>query len=120
MLKRLWLDEGGAILSAELLLLMVILVIGLSVGMVALRDAIVSQYGELALAIAGVDTSFGWSGLYYECAIAGGFGDGDGSFAWAADSYRLATYNVDGYLTLSDMLITGVAPTEEKADTTPF
>ena len=40
MLKRLWLDEGGAVLSTELILLLVITVIGMVVGLTALRDAV--------------------------------------------------------------------------------
>jgi hypothetical protein len=111
MLKSLWLDEGGAILSAELILLMVILVIGISVGMVAVRDAMDSQFVELALSIAAIDTSFGYDGVVYT----EGLGGSEGS-AWAADSARTAVYNADGYAEVSDLLV-AVAATEEKGDT---
>ena len=66
MLMRLWSDEGGAILSAELILVMVILVIGVSVGLVAVRDAVDSQFVELGLSIAAIDTSFQYDGLSYD------------------------------------------------------
>ncbi len=65
MLKRLWLDEGGAILSTELILLMVILVIGLTVGMVVLRDAVVSEFQGLAAAVNSIDSGYAWSYLEY-------------------------------------------------------
>jgi hypothetical protein len=92
MLKRLWLDEGGAILSAELLLIMVILVIGITVGMVALRDAVVGQYGDVAGAIAAIYPAYEWAGLSYESSGQSAFfigegGIGDGiSYAWVAPS----------------------------------
>jgi hypothetical protein len=112
MVKRLWLDEGGAVLSAELILLMVILVIGVSVGMVVLRDAIDAQLTEVALSIAGIDTSFSYDGLVYTEA-SGGTGGG----AWVADSARSAVYDVTPGLAVTDILAT-YAATEEKADTT--
>ena len=66
MLKKLWLDEGGALLSVELILLIVITVIGISVGMVVLRDAIVTEFQDLAAAINSVDPGYGIAGLSYE------------------------------------------------------
>jgi hypothetical protein len=109
MLKRLWLDESGAILSSELILLIVILVIGLTVGMVALRDAIVAQYADVALAIGGVDTSFGWDGLsYFESLV------GTGALAWVADSLRLATYNIDGAIDITGLTIEPIDQDEAK------
>ena len=52
MLKRLWRDEGGAILTTELILIMVLTVIGMIVGLTALRDAVDYQLADLAAAIA--------------------------------------------------------------------
>jgi hypothetical protein len=112
MLKRLWLDEGGAILSAELLLLMVILVIGLTVGMVAVRDAIDSQLGELALSIAAVDTGFGFTGLAYEDTLSNGTTPSSG---YVGGAQRVATYNVDGGADVSE-LITAIDMSEAKSD----
>ena len=65
MLKSLWLDEGGAVLSLELVLLLVILVIGATVGMVILRDAVVCTYQRVASAVDSIDPGFGWTGLEY-------------------------------------------------------
>jgi len=94
MLKRLWLDEGGAILSAELILIMVILVIGMVVGLTALRDAVDGQLGDIAGAIAAVNPSYAWSGIMYDPAGGGGplvdlsaSGIGDGqTYAFVAPS----------------------------------
>jgi hypothetical protein len=68
MLKRLWLDEGGAILSTELILILVITVIGLITGLVALRDSVDLQLADLAGAIAAIDVSYAWDGTAYTCA----------------------------------------------------
>lgn len=65
MLKKLWLDEGGVLLSVELILLVVITVIGISVGMVVLRDAVVTQFQSLAAAVESVDTGYAWGSLEY-------------------------------------------------------
>jgi hypothetical protein len=109
MLKSLWLDEGGAVLSAELLLLTVILVIGLSVGMVAVRDAIDAQFAELALSIAAIDTGFGYDGLEYEDGESG-----TGATAWVGGAERVATYSTGGGDGVDD-LITAVSMDEMKA-----
>jgi hypothetical protein len=111
MLKSLWLDEGGAVLSAELILLTVILVIGVSVGMVAVRDAVDAQFVELALSIAAVDTSFGFDGITYDETLGG-----TGGTAFVSDTLRLATFNEFGGTEVSDVL-TGVDATEDKGDT---
>ena len=108
MLRRLWSDEGGAILSAELILLMVILVIGISVGLVAVRDAVDSQLVEVALSIAAIDTSFQYDGLSYE-----GLSGGPDTSATVAGAERMATFNVAGGTDVTDVLST-VPATEDK------
>ena len=65
MLKKLWSDESGALLSVELILLIVITVIGISVGMVVLRDAVVTQFQSLAAALESVDPGYAWGSLEY-------------------------------------------------------
>jgi hypothetical protein len=66
MLNKLWLDEGGALLSVELILLIVITVIGISVGMVVLRDAVVTAFQDVSAALNSMDPSFSLDGLVYE------------------------------------------------------
>ena len=65
MLKNLWLDEGGAVLSFELMLLLVIVVIGVSVGMVILRDAVVSEFQCVAAAINTLNPGYMIADLQY-------------------------------------------------------
>jgi Flp pilus assembly pilin Flp len=65
MLKKLWLDEGGAVLSVELILLLVIVVIGIVVGMTALRDSIDFKFVELAEAVNRINPSYAVGGITY-------------------------------------------------------
>jgi len=67
-MKKLWMDEGGALLSVELILLMVILVIGLICGMQSLRTAIVTKLADVAGAVCAIDPTFGYSGTSYVAA----------------------------------------------------
>jgi len=55
--------QAGFIVSAELLLIATILVIGLIVGMVAVRDAVVAEYGDVAEAIGALDQSYSFEGI---------------------------------------------------------
>jgi hypothetical protein len=65
MLKRLWLDDAGVILSTELILIMVILVIGLVTGLQALRTAVDVKLADVAGAVYSIDPSYGFSGVVY-------------------------------------------------------
>jgi hypothetical protein len=76
MLKNLWLDEGGALLSVELILLMVITVIGISVGLVVLRDAVVSELQIVASAVNSIDPGYAWGSLEYVGVTSGAFVNG--------------------------------------------
>jgi hypothetical protein len=81
-MKRLWLDEGGAILSAELCLIMVLLVIGMVVGLTALRDAVDLQLCDIAGAIAAINPEYEWVGLSYVSSNLGG--TANGASAWVS------------------------------------
>jgi hypothetical protein len=65
MLKKLWMDESGVVLSTELILIMVILVIGLVTGLTALKTAVLIRLGDLAGAIGSIDVTYGFSGSGY-------------------------------------------------------
>jgi hypothetical protein len=82
-MKSLWMDEGGAILSFELMLLLVLVVIGISVGMVVLRDAVVSEFQWIAAAVNSLNPSYVVDGLTYVDLAAGGIATG-GTDATAA------------------------------------
>ena len=59
---RLWKEEAGAIVSAEIMLVMTILVLGVVVGLKSVRDSVVTELADVAQAIANVDQSIFYSG----------------------------------------------------------
>jgi hypothetical protein len=63
MFKSLWNDESGVILSAELVLIGTILVLGLIVGLVELQCSLVAELSDLASAFGNLDQSYQVSGL---------------------------------------------------------
>jgi len=62
-LTQLWGDEQGFVVSAELVLIGTILVIGMIVGLATVRDQVVQELGDFALAIAQVNQSYSFSGI---------------------------------------------------------
>ena len=63
MLKKFWNDEAGAIVSAELVLVLTILVIAMVVGLSSVRDSVVTELADIAQAIANVDQSYTVCGI---------------------------------------------------------
>jgi hypothetical protein len=63
MLKKLWNDEAGVILSAELVLVGTILVLGMIVGLVELQCALVAELSDLSSAFGNLDQSYQVSGF---------------------------------------------------------
>lgn len=63
MWKRFWSDEEGAVLSAELILLMTILVIGLVAGLTAVRNAVVTEMADVGAAVGSLNQGFTFNGL---------------------------------------------------------
>jgi hypothetical protein len=76
LLQRLWIDQDGFVITSELLLIVTILVIGLIVGMVAVRDAVVQELGDVAAAIGALDQSYQYNGTTSACATQGAFTSG--------------------------------------------
>jgi len=62
MLKALLHDETGAILSAELVLITTILVIGLIVGLSELQDAVVNELNDVGEAIGSLNQGYFYHG----------------------------------------------------------
>jgi len=62
-MKNLWNDEDGVILSAEIVLIGTVLVIGMMVGLVELQVAVVGELSDLGDAIGNLDQSYVASGL---------------------------------------------------------
>lgn len=117
-MKKLWMDESGAILSVELILIMVMVVIGLVVGLKALRDAVVAKLADVAAAVAAIDPGYGYGGITYLSVGTGQFASADG--AWVAGSQYESTmafeggwgagiYTPEAVLT-SEVAVAGTAP----------
>lgn len=63
MLKQLWNDDAGFIVSTELLLIFTIVVLGLVVGLTNVRNAVVTELTEVASAILALNQSYNITGL---------------------------------------------------------
>ncbi len=72
MIKRLWSEETGAIVSAEIMLIMSILVLGVVVGLKSVRDSVVTELADVAQALSNVDQSIFYSGTAGHHASTGG------------------------------------------------
>ena len=64
MLRKLWSDEAGFIISAELVLVATIVVIGLIVGLTVVRNQVVQELVDVGQAIGSISQSFGYAGTY--------------------------------------------------------
>ena len=63
MLNRFWNDEAGFIVSTELILIATILVIGMLVGLVSVRDQVAKELADVAEAISDIDQSYTFTGV---------------------------------------------------------
>lgn len=72
MLKKLWKDEAGLV-TLEYLFAATIIVIGLTVGLVVLKNSINAELTELGDAITSLNQSYSFSGQAFgSCASTGG------------------------------------------------
>jgi len=62
-MKKLWMDEAGAVVSAELILILTILVCGIIVGFTTLRDTIVTELADVSNAIGSLNQSYSFGGV---------------------------------------------------------
>jgi hypothetical protein len=63
MLRKLWKDQDGFVVSTELVLVATILVIGMVVGLATVRNAVVQELGDVALAIGNINQSYQYGGV---------------------------------------------------------
>lgn len=56
-------DEGGLIVSAELVIVATVIVLGLIVGLAQVQQAVVSELQDTALAFTGLNQSYGHNGF---------------------------------------------------------
>lgn len=71
-LSRLWSEQQGAIISAEIVLVASILVLGVVVGLASLRDSVVTELADVGQAIGNLDQSFSFSGVMGHHVFTGG------------------------------------------------
>lgn len=71
-IKRLWSEQTGAIVSAEIMLVGTILVLGVIVGLKSVRDSVVTELADVAQAVANVNQSYCYSGTSGHAASSGG------------------------------------------------
>lgn len=62
-LTQLWQDDQGFVISAELILVATILVIGMIVGLATLRDQVVQELGDVGAAFSQLVQSYSFSGI---------------------------------------------------------
>ncbi len=70
--SRLWNEQDGAIVSAEIMLIATILVIGVIVGLKSVRDSVVTELADVAQALANVDQSYSYSATFGHHAFTAG------------------------------------------------
>ena len=90
MFQELWKDEAGVIVSAELVLVGTILVIGMIVGLVELQTSVVDELNDLGEAIGSTNQSFSTS------SIAGQKTDGSVKAATAGSYFTDSQDSCDG------------------------
>lgn len=62
MLRKFWNDENGAIISAELALVLTIVVIGVIVGLSEVAKAVNTELNDISNALGALDQSYGFTG----------------------------------------------------------
>lgn len=72
-MKRLWSDESGFVVSAELIMIATIAVIGLLVGLVSVRDSVISELSDVAGAVQDQNQSYSLDGVVGHNANTAGF-----------------------------------------------
>ena len=80
LLKLLWLDQRGGVLSMELILLATVVVVGVLVGLATYRDAMVQEIGDTAAGISRLNQGYtfaavtrvgAFNGIPFDAAIDG-------------------------------------------------
>ena len=63
MFRKLWKDEAGFIVSAELVLVATMLVIGMITGLVVVRNQVVQELGDLGAALGMISQGYEYTGV---------------------------------------------------------
>ncbi len=62
-IKRKSSKQGGFVLTSELVLIVTIMVMGMTVGLVTMRDALTAEMEDVAEAIGALDQSYAFNGM---------------------------------------------------------
>ncbi len=89
--KRFWSDEAGVVISAELVLILTVTVLGILVGLVEVRNAIVGELSDLGLAFSHLNQSYAFAGM----SNWKGWGN---CFSWIAGSSFIDVYEGSGVI----------------------
>ncbi len=64
LMRKLWNDDGGALISTEWVFVATILILGSITGLVAVRQAVLSELTEFANAVLALNQSYSFSGQH--------------------------------------------------------
>lgn len=62
-MSQLWKDESAFVVSTELVVVSAILVLGMMVGLVSLRDQVIQELGDVGAAVAVLQQGYSWAGI---------------------------------------------------------
>jgi len=65
--RKLWNDDAGFIISAELVLVATLLVIGMIVGLTSLRNQVVQELVDVGQAVGSISQSYIYAGAKKDC-----------------------------------------------------
>jgi hypothetical protein len=71
-MKRLWNDEAGFIVSMELMIVATVVVLGMLVGLVAIREQLVQELADVAEAISEFNQSYSYAAVIGHSSSTGG------------------------------------------------
>jgi hypothetical protein len=96
--NRFWNDDRGIVVSAELVLVLTVAVLGVLVGLAECRTAIVAEFGDLSAAFGHLNQSYGFAGLHGCWNPCGG-----GWRSWIAGSSFVDGYEAAGVGLIGDI-----------------
>jgi Flp pilus assembly pilin Flp len=79
-LRKLWNDDQGALIATEWLFIATIMVIGLVIGLVYIRNAVTSKLSEFAQAIIWINVGYQYPGQIGKFSFAGPLASTPGAF----------------------------------------
>jgi Flp pilus assembly pilin Flp len=110
---KFWQDEGGAIISAELILILTILVIGLIVGLKTLQNALVTEFADVGGALGSLNQSFRFSSVRAADTNAGGLSATTAGSSFLDNTDTCDTGSSPGPGNSQGVVVSGLAPIPE-------